>query len=77
MRNGKLYCQRFERGVPVTDVEVVGKADKNKTGTIQTFMRDDTIFQVLEYDWSTLVTRFREMAFLTRGVDLKFVDERG
>jgi len=75
-RNGKLYMQRFERGIPVTDVEVIGKSDKNKTGTIQTFLRDDTIFQVLEYDWNTLVTRLREMAFLTRGVDITLVDER-
>ena len=75
-RNGKIYRQRFERGVPVTDVEVIGKCDPDDTGTIQTFLRDDTIFQVLEYSWSTLVTRFREMAFLTRGVDIHFVDER-
>jgi DNA gyrase subunit B len=75
-RDGKIYRQRFERGVPVTDVEVVGKCRKDDTGTIQTFMRDDAIFQVLEYDWHTLVTRFREMAFLTRGVDISFVDER-
>ena len=75
-RNGKIYRQRFERGVPVTDVEVIGKCDPDDTGTIQTFLRDETIFQVLEYSWSTLVTRFREMAFLTRGVDIHFVDER-
>ena len=75
-RNGKIYVQRFERGVPVTEVEVKGKSDPDNTGTIQTFMRDDTIFQVLEYDWNTLVTRLREMAFLTRGVDIKLVDER-
>jgi DNA gyrase subunit B len=75
-RNGKIYRQRFERGVPVTDVEVVGKCDPNDTGTIQTFLRDDTIFQVLEYSWPTLVARFREMAFLTRGVDICFIDER-
>ncbi len=75
-RNGKIYRQRFERGVPVTDVEVIGECDPDETGTIQTFMRDDTIFQVLEYSWSTLLTRFREMAFLTRGVDIRFVDER-
>jgi DNA gyrase subunit B len=75
-RNGKIYRQRFERGVPVTDVEIIGKCDPDDTGTTQTFLRDDTIFQVLEYNWSTLVTRFREMAFLTRGVDIHFVDER-
>ncbi len=75
-RNGKIYRQRFERGVPVTDVEVIGSCDPEDTGTVQHFLRDDTIFQVLEYDWNTLVTRFREMAFLTRGVDITFIDER-
>lgn len=75
-RNGKIYRQRFERGIPVTEVEVVGKCDPDETGTIQTFMRDDTIFQVLEYNWATLLARFREMAFLTRGVDICFIDER-
>ncbi len=75
-RNGKVYRQRFERGVPVTDVEVVGKCSPDETGTTQTFLRDDTIFQVLEYSWSTLATRLREMAFLTRGVDIRLMDER-
>ena len=72
-RNGKIYRQRFERGIPVSEVEVIGECDPNDTGTIQTFLRDDTIFQVLEYSWETLVTRFREMAFLTRGIDLSFL----
>ena len=76
-RDGKVWRQRFNRGVPVTDVEEVGKCRRDETGTIQRFLRDDTIFDVLEYDWQTLVTRFREMAFLTRGIDLHFVDDRG
>ncbi len=76
-RDGKVWRQRFNRGVPVTDVEEVGKCKRDETGTIQRFLRDDTIFDVLEYDWQTLVTRFREMAFLTRGIDLHFVDDRG
>lgn len=75
-RDGKLYRQRFERGVPVTEVEVIGTSDPNQTGTIQTFLRDDTIFQVLDYSWETLTTRFREMAFLTRGVTITLIDER-
>ncbi|MBX3016172.1 MAG: DNA topoisomerase (ATP-hydrolyzing) subunit B [Caldilineaceae bacterium] len=75
-RNGKMHRQRFERGVPVSEVEVIGECDPNDTGTKQTFLRDDTIFQVLEYHWETLVTRFREMAFLTRGVNIRFIDER-
>ena len=76
-RDGKVWRQRFNRGVPVTDVEEVGECKPGETGTIQRFLRDDTIFDVLEYDWQTLVTRFREMAFLTRGIDIHFVDERG
>jgi DNA gyrase subunit B len=75
-RDGKLYRQRFECGVPVSDVEVIGESDPNQTGTIQTFLRDDTIFQVLDYSWSTLATRLREMAFLTRGIDICLIDER-
>ena len=76
-RDGKVWRQRFNRGVPVTDVEEVGECEPGETGTIQRFLRDDTIFDVLEYDWNTLVTRFREMAFLTRGIDIHFVDDRG
>ncbi len=76
-RNGKVWRQRFERGVQVTGLEEVGQCDSEETGTSQCFMRDDTIFKVLEYDWQTLVTRFREMAFLTRGIDIHFIDERG
>jgi DNA gyrase subunit B len=75
-RNGKLYRQRFERGVPVTPVEVIGAVAADNTGTIQTFMPDDTILQTMDYNFATLVTRFREMAFLTRGVDITFIDER-
>ncbi len=76
-REGKVWRQRFNRGVPVTDVEEVGKCKRGETGTIQRFLRDDTIFDILEYDWNTLVTRFREMAFLTRGIDIHFIDDRG
>ena len=75
-RDGKIYRQRFERGVPVTDVEVIGKCDPGDTGTIQTFLRDDTIFQVTSYNWNMMVTHFREIAFLTRGVSIQFIDER-
>ncbi|RIK46121.1 MAG: DNA topoisomerase IV subunit B, partial [Chloroflexi bacterium] len=75
-RDGKIYRQRFERGVPVTEVEVIGTCDPGDTGTTQTFLRDETIFQVLEYSYATLSTRLREMAFLTRGVDIALIDER-
>ena len=75
-RGGKLHRQRFERGVPVTPVEVIGTVDEKDTGTIQTYLADSTIMETLDYNFETLSTRFREMAFLTRGIDLAFIDER-
>jgi len=73
-RDGKLYCQRYERGVPVTPVQEIGKA--KGTGTKTTFLPDAEIMQTLDYKFDTLVQRFREMAFLTRGLTIHFLDER-
>ena len=76
-RDGKIWRQRYERGRPVTDVEVIGKMKKKeRTGTRVTFLRDAEIFDDLEYRYDTLTQRFREIAFLTRGVHIRFVDER-
>ncbi|NOZ72634.1 MAG: DNA topoisomerase (ATP-hydrolyzing) subunit B [Chloroflexi bacterium] len=76
-RDGKIYRQRFERGIPVTDVEVIGKTRKDDTGTEQRFLFDDTIFDPdTEYRFDTLVQRIREMAFLSRGLKIRLVDER-
>jgi DNA gyrase subunit B len=75
-RDGKIYRQRYERGRPVTQVEVVGKAPPGDTGTQTTFMADTTIFQSLDYKFDVMLQRFREMAFLTRGLTLHFVDNR-
>ena len=76
-REGKVWRQRFERGVPMTEVDAIGKMSADEsTGTTVTFMRDPEIFEVLEYRYETLLQRFREMAFLTRGVTISFIDER-
>jgi DNA gyrase subunit B len=76
-RAGKVYSQRYERGHPVTELEVIGKAPKNETGTSQTFKFDDTIFVGdLDFKFNTLLQRFREMAFVTRGVNIHLQDER-
>ena len=76
-REGKVWRQRFERGVPVTSVEAIGKmAAGDSTGTKVTFLRDTEIFEVLDYRYDTLLQRFREMAFLTRGITLSFSDLR-
>jgi len=73
-RGGKLYRQRYERGVPVTPVEVIGQA--TDTGTKTTFMADESIFKTIDFKFDTLIQRFREMAFLTRGLTIRFMDER-
>jgi DNA gyrase subunit B len=73
-RDGKLYRQRYERGVPVTPVKAIGKA--KGTGTKTTFLPDTEILQTLDYKFDTLAQRFREMAFLTRGLTIHFRDER-
>ena len=75
-RDGKVYRQRYEQGRPVTPVEVVGNAKKSETGTRTTFMADAEIFQTLDYKFDVLMQRFREMAFLTRGLTIRFVDNR-
>jgi DNA gyrase subunit B len=79
-REGKVFRQRYERGVPCTDVEVVAdlppeRADE--TGTITTFRYDESIFQEPGgYRFDALLQRFREMAFVTKGVTIRFRDER-
>jgi DNA gyrase subunit B len=73
-RDGKRYYQRYERGVPVTPVQIVGTSEG--TGTTTTFLPDKTIMKTLDYQYDTLAQRFREMAFLTRGLTITFRDER-
>ncbi|MEE8162915.1 MAG: DNA topoisomerase (ATP-hydrolyzing) subunit B [Anaerolineae bacterium] len=73
-RDGKLYCQRYERGIPVNPVKAIGRA--KGTGTKTTFMPDTEILQTLDYKFDPLAQRFREMAFLTHGLTIHFRDER-
>ncbi len=75
-RDRKVYRQRYEQGRPVTPVETVGRSKDNETGTITTFMPDATLFKTLDYNYEVLMQRFREMAFLTRGLTIHFVDNR-
>ena len=75
-RDGKLYRQEFERGVPLADVEIAGKADKADTGTTISFLPDAEIFEEVDFSISTLVQRLRETAFLTRGLRIVLTDER-
>jgi DNA gyrase subunit B len=76
-RDGKVHFQRYERGAPIKPVEVIGKAPKDATGTKTTYMYDRTIFKGdFDYRFETLLQRFREMAFVTRGVTIHLLDER-
>lgn len=76
-RDGKLYKQRFERGYPTGPVMEIGRSEPGNTGTLTTFKYDPLIFKGdLDYKFDTLVQRFREMAFVTRGVTIFFLDER-
>lgn len=74
-RDGKMYEQRFEKGKTVTGLTVV-KENVRGTGTTIEFMPDDTIFETLNFDKNVLAKRFREMAFLNKGVKIEFADER-
>ncbi len=76
-RDGKLHRQTYKRGVPQGDVKQVGKypADE-RSGTIQRFYPDKQIFKTIDYKFDALAQRFREMAFLTRGLTIAFRDER-
>ena len=74
-RDGKVYRQEFARGVPQGPMEVVGTS--KETGTSITFLPDASIFDETEFHAPTLLSRFREMAFLTRGLKIDFKDERG
>jgi DNA gyrase subunit B len=76
-REGKVHRQRYQRGQPTGPVEVIGKAPKDETGTKTTYKYDPEIFGGdLDYRFETLVQRFREMAFVTRAVKLRLIDER-
>ncbi len=74
-RHGKLWVQEYERGKPLTPVRAAGDADG--TGTTIHFLPDDTIFKDgMNYSFRALAQRFREMAYLTKGLRFRFVDER-
>ncbi len=73
-RNGKIYRQEYQKGKPVYSVKEIGNTEK--TGTEIHFIPDDTIFITLDYDYSILAARLRELAFLNKGIKLSLCDER-
>jgi DNA gyrase subunit B len=71
---GKLYTQSFTHGVPDEDLAEVGTSESN--GTTVTFWADPDVFETTTYSYETLATRFREMAFLNKGLEIVIRDER-
>jgi DNA gyrase subunit B len=75
-RDGKVWRQEYKRGVPQGAIKQIGKV-KDETGTKQSFKFDKQIFtEDIDFRFDTLVQRLREMSFVTRGVTIKFIDER-
>ncbi len=76
-RNGKVYTQRFERGITVSEVEVRPQTSQDLvgTGTKVTWMPDRQIFPGIEYDWGGISSRLREMAYLNQGLTIRIRSE--
>ena len=73
-RDGKIYAQDYEKGKPVSQLEVIGTSDH--TGTVVRFLPDDTIFTTTQYQFSVLEERMRELAFLNGGLEIQLTDYR-
>ena len=75
-KEGVIYQQNYRRGIPEGPVVPVGTTSEDDHGTTTTFLADNLIFESLDYDYDILVQRFREMAYLTKGLGITFRDER-
>ena len=75
-RDGHVYKQRYERGSTMYDLKIVGDCDPEKTGSLVHFLPDKEIFEETVFDYDILKQRFREMAFLTKGLRITLTDER-
>lgn len=72
-KNGKIHQQQYERGVPQSDLKVIGKTDKH--GTEISFWPDETIFESVKFSYDTILDRLRHAAYLTKGIHTSLVDE--
>ncbi len=75
-RDSKVYRQEYERGIPKGTLKTTPEPKQQATSTSASFLADDEIFDSIEYDYDQLLQRFREMAYLTKGVWLLFEDKR-
>ncbi|MCL2862999.1 MAG: DNA topoisomerase (ATP-hydrolyzing) subunit B [Methanimicrococcus sp.] len=75
-RDGKVCRQTFARGVPTSDVEIIGECEDSKTGTIIQFMPDKEIFETVDFKYDILLSRLKELAFLNKGIRIITEDLR-
>jgi len=75
-RDGKIFYQSYEHGIPTSDVIEIGECDENETGTKVRFTPDPNVFTTTEFNRKTIQKRIREHAFLTKGLKICFIDER-
>ena len=75
-RDGKVYMQEYKVGKPINKVKVIGMCEKGKTGTKVVFLPDKEIFNSAEFDFNTLSSRLKELAFLNAGLKIVLEDER-
>ncbi|MFA6667226.1 MAG: DNA topoisomerase (ATP-hydrolyzing) subunit B [Bacilli bacterium] len=73
-QNNKHYMQEYRRGIPQADLKIIGDSDIR--GTQITFMPDTEIFETIDFNFETLRAKFREIAFLNKGLTIELVDER-
>jgi DNA gyrase subunit B len=74
-QNGNHYYQLYKRGIPQADLKIVGTADR--TGTTVTFLPDNEIFETTHFNYESIRARFREIAFLNKGIKISIEDQRG
>ena len=75
-RDGKIFRQTYQRGVPTSPVEEIGVADADAHGTVIRFKADNEIFETTVYDYSVLESRLKELAYLNKGLKIELADER-
>lgn len=73
-KDGKIYRQRYNRGVPMKPLAEAGRTDK--TGTKITFFPDDEIFETIDFQYDAVRTRLREVAYLNKGLEIELLDNR-
>ena len=76
-REGNIYEIEFEKGKTTVPLHIVGNCDKNDTGTKTNFIPDNSIFPDIVFDFDSMITRYREMAFLNKEVTIDLTDDRG